>query len=487
MTLLQLSRREIKLAKRRLPATTALCRIFCRLQAEGRLAKSDNATAETVQVVDWLRERYGEYKKLLLRSLSDGSEAQQEQAFPLAMQLVREESSTSISSDPLGKGSFFTQVAATVLKTTECEATLGTLVQDYAQKFDDIRHALFGCISDILGQTQPDTTEAAISNCLTVMSQIDPPTAECTPTFYADHTNKAKPPKLSPTTHKKAAQKAWLSLLSRPLTNSQRKTLLNILTHRIVPWIINTEILMDFLSDAFSAGGSVSLLALSGLFHLMQTKNLDYPDFYTKLYSLLDDDLLYSKHRSRFFRLLNTFLSSTHLPAVMVASFIKKLSRLALHGPPAGIVAVVPWVYNMLKAHPTCTFMIHRVPRSASEREDLETHGLNDPFHASEPNPSNTNAIDSCLWELETLQSHYHPNVASLCRIISEQFTKASYNLEDFLDHSYASLFQAELGREVKKSVVVEFEIPKTVFVGEEGGTILQDLMTGILAGDGGA
>lgn len=202
---------------------------------------------------------------------------------------------------------------------------------------------------------------------------------------------------------------------------------------------------MDFLTDSFEAGGATSLLALSGLFYLMQEKNLDYPNFYTKLYSLLDNDLLHSKHRSRFFRLLDTFMSSSHLPAAMVASFIKRLSRLALYAPPAAIVAVIPWVYNMLKAHPACTFMIHREPHSDAERLQLQKQGLADPFDMEEQDPAETKALESSLWELATLQSHYHPNVASLARIISEPFNKTSYNLEDFLDHSYDSVCAAKL------------------------------------------
>jgi U3 small nucleolar RNA-associated protein 19 len=57
-----------------------------------------------------------------------------------------------------------------------------------------------------------------------------------------------------------------------------------------------------------------------------------------------------------------------------------------------------------------------------------------------EPDPMRTRALESSLWEIETLQSHYHPNVATLAKIISEQFTKQQYNLEDFLDHSYGTV-----------------------------------------------
>ena len=237
--------------------------------------------------------------------------------------------------------------------------------------------------------------------------------------------------------HKKQAQEAWLALLRMGLSKEQRKTVLSLTSNRIAPWFVKAELLMDFLTDSYNTGGSTSLLALSGLFYLMQQKNLDYPLFYHKLYSLLGSDLLHSRHRSRFFRLLDTFLASTHLPAALVASFIKRLSRLALHAPPAGIVAVIPWVYNLLKRHPTCTFMVHR-----ESRGEMETtrEGMEDPFDMTKEDPMATHAIESSLWEIETLQSHYHPNVATLARVISEQFTKRSYNLEDFLDHSYESV-----------------------------------------------
>ena len=93
---------------------------------------------------------------------------------------------------------------------------------------------------------------------------------------------------------------------------------------------------------------------MPGFFHS------EYPDFYTKLYSLLDRSVLHVRYRPRFFRLLDIFMSSSHLPANLVASFIKRLSRLALSASPAAIVTVVPFVYNLLKRHPSCMVLVHR-------------------------------------------------------------------------------------------------------------------------------
>jgi U3 small nucleolar RNA-associated protein 19 len=285
-------------------------------------------------------------------------------------------------------------------------------------------------------------TDTSFDTTLDILKAIESvPEAEAElEDFYVPAPKKANHDLFSLNKHKKRAQAAWLALMNREMTKDQRKVVLGLMSESIAPWFIKPELLMDFLTDSYNSGGSTSLLALSGLFYLIQERNLDYPSFYHKLYSLLDRDILHSLHRSRFLRLLDTFLSSTHLPAALVASFIKRLARLALNSPPAGIAPLTPWIYNILKKHPTCTFMIHRVPRTIEEKEKLANEGMSDPFLMDEEDPMETNAIDSCLWELVTLQSHYHPNLATLAKIISEQFTKNAYTLEDFLDHSYDSV-----------------------------------------------
>lgn len=69
---------------------------------------------------------------------------------------------------------------------------------------------------------------------------------------------------------------------------------------------------------------------------------------------------MHLKYRARFFRLTDLFLSSTHLPAALVAAFIKRLARLSLTAPPAAIIMIIPFVYNLFKKHPGCMVMIQR-------------------------------------------------------------------------------------------------------------------------------
>ena len=65
---------------------------------------------------------------------------------------------------------------------------------------------------------------------------------------------------------------------------------------------------------------------------------------------------------------------------------------------------------------------------------------ITDPFRFDETDPINTQALESSLWELLSHRSHYHATVSTLCKIFTEPFTKPSYPLEDFLDHTYATV-----------------------------------------------
>lgn len=246
-------------------------------------------------------------------------------------------------------------------------------------------------------------------------------------------------------------QKALLSGLSMKVTSYQYKSLLLVLNKRILPYLAQPACLMDFLTDCYSQNDDliIQILSLNSLYELMKQYNLEYPDFYPKLYSLLTPGLLHNRYRSRFFRLCDLFLSSTHISSQLVASFIKKLCRLSLLAPAPGAVIIIPFIYNLMKRHPSCMIMI----QNPNPPEDYK-----DPFEVEELNPLKTNAINSSLWELEPLMNHYHPNVSTLAQIFKNPFTKPHYNLEDFLDWSYKSLLDLEQNRKYKSMAALEYE-----------------------------
>ncbi|KAF2831312.1 CBF-domain-containing protein [Ophiobolus disseminans] len=468
-TLLQLARQPDAENEAPILAVVALCRVFSRLLATGDMVKSKGMGEAEATIAMWLKERYKEFVDVLLNDfLQSDHPPKQSVALTLLMRLVKEESKTqkdyNLKNGPLSR------LVEVLLLLPADDPNRDEFADKYFKQFDDIRFHTLHAIKNVLeSDLELPIRHLVAANSLSLLSTLDqvPKSTTDIQNFYTASQAKSSIPTLR--TYKDRAQEAWLATMRAGLTKDQRKSILTAFSHQIAPWFQQPEVLADFLTDSYDVGGATSLLALSGLYYLISEKNLDYPSFYLKLYSLLDEGLLHSKHRSRFFRLLDTFMSSTHLPAALVASFIKRLSRLALHGPPAGVVVVIPWVYNMFKRHPSCTFMMHRAIRSATLAAQLEDEGMDDPFDMAQLDPMLSGAIESSVWELEALQMHYHPNVATLAKIISEQFTKRSYNLEDFLDHSYNALLDVELNRDLKKDPEVEFEIPKRIFTAEEG------------------
>ncbi|KAK3072482.1 Maturation and nuclear export of 40S ribosomal subunits interacting protein [Teratosphaeriaceae sp. CCFEE 6253] len=485
-------------------AAVSLCRVFSRLIAEEALVKSDRSSDPNAQIAKWLRARLRDYEDSLLTLIGTPDDAQESTALTLLMRIVKAETSQGDRRSHLAwatETSTFYRLVKRLVEETEAEGARQAFVEKYVEEHDDLRFHTFAAIKHLLKSTSdPSEASTTVGNALDVLSRIEqiPEFEDQLEDWFGEPPAPTHKQLRSLTSHRKIAQEAWLAIFRSPLMPIHRKRILGIATTVTLP-IFSTrlEYLADFLTDSFDAGGSTALLALSSIFHLITKQNLEYPDFYPKLYSLLDDDVLHSRHRSRFFRQLETFMASEHLPAALVASFVKRLARLCLQAPPGAIVWIVPWVYNMMKSHPACTFMLHRpwhpahkiwasTPAPPGVNDEAE---LTDPFSMEEADPMTTGAIDSSLWELQTLQSHYHPNVATLARILGEQFTKRGYQLEDFLDHSYASLLEAELGRELKagKVVEVEYEIPKRIATrGEEDGGGLNEV-GGLLAGALGA
>ncbi|KAL9009484.1 MAG: hypothetical protein Q9173_005484 [Seirophora scorigena] len=460
-TLLAYCQDDAAQGKKSLTAAVALCRVFCRLMAMGNMSKPRQASENETMIVQWLRSQLESYKETLLDLLAAPDPGMQSTALTLLMRLLKEESeSLHLAPENNWRDGTFASLVSKIAGSDVTDVIREEFVEKYLKSYDDVRYYGFICLSDLYGDPP---SEAVTDNLIFILGAFDPEIASKSSldSFYVSENRQAKNKPSNLTMHRKQAQELWLKILKTDLTKSQRKSILNMMAPQITPWFNRLEFLMDFLTDSFAAGGSMSLAALTGLFHLMQEKNLDYPQFYHKLYSLLSPEILHSKHRSRFFRLLDTFLASTHLPAALVASFIKRLARLALNAPPSGIVVVIPWIYNLLRNHPTCTFMIHR---KAEYSAALTAEGMDDPFDMHESDPMATNAIESSLWEICTLQSHYHPNVATIAKIISAQFTKQAYNLEDFLDHTYLQMLSTELSKEVKKPPVIEYDIPKRIF-----------------------
>jgi len=260
----------------------------------------------------------------------------------------------------------------------------------------------------------------------------------------------------------KAFQEAWLSVMRLPLPRSVIKGVLGSLRDEVLPCMREPLRLADFLTVAYTQGGSVALLALEALWFLMTEHDLEYPQFYPKLYALLTPANMRARFKARFMQLLDMFLSSAALPAYLVAAFAKRLARLSIAGPPTVACLALPLMYNMLKRHPACTPLLHRpmvkvgrVPKPApvtaegsaapAPPKPIAGGAFSDPFDANTNEPSESNALGSQLWEVVLLQSHYVPQVARLASLFSREFTRSEFSVAGAATNTFESLSRGSM------------------------------------------
>ncbi|CCJ30430.1 unnamed protein product, partial [Pneumocystis jirovecii] len=313
--------------------------------SSGILSKPKGVSVDSSEMSTylWCREKYVNFSVKLLEKLSFTRLEQQGHAFTLLLRLIRDESTSE------NRG-FVNDLYYRVLKSLLLNENA-----HYLNEYTDLHKLtkeVLECKNANSGLIEAYTTNLTILlvNMKTVLFEVKKLWVS-SDSFIQN---------FRPLKQKHVFSNSWFTALQLPLKNYQYKLVLNIFHSNVLPFFSKPHLLMDFLTDSYNAGGSVSLLALNGLFYLMQEHNLDYPNFFTKLYALFDESLFYIRYRARFIKLVDLFLSSTHLPASIVASFVKRMSRLSLLANPGGIIMIIPFVYNLLKRHPTCIVLIHR-------------------------------------------------------------------------------------------------------------------------------
>lgn len=252
--------------------------------------------------------------------------------------------------------------------------------------------------------------------------------------------------------HLNGLSKAWMAILRLPLSTASLKEALPFVSAHILPKIRYPVQFADLYMQAYRgvsgcddtskhANSVIPLLALDGLFYLMTQHQLEYPQFYTQLYTLLKPKLFYVKYRTRFFALLQKcLLRNEMLPAHLIAAFMKRLLQSALQAPPGGTLFVLALTSNLLRQHEECAAMIHR-----------NTTEMEDPYDAETDDPVQAKALQSSLWELNALERHYLPAVATLAQSIGREDPKSPMlQLDEMASHSYTSLIEQERKRKIK-------------------------------------
>ncbi|XP_069861168.1 nucleolar complex protein 4 homolog [Dipodomys merriami] len=415
----------------------------------------------------WMRHRYHSCCNRLQELLAHPAFQVKEQALRVLMTFVQLEGAKPLEKAQweghyLFPHSLFRVVVGGLLSSEEDQSLLISQFCQYLEH-DDIRYHTMQAAAATTAKVTTQQPEASLTfwnNAFTLLSAVSLPSQDGEATnFYVKHTelsNKWKVTHLKE--HRKAFQAMWLCFLKHKLPLSLYKKVLVVMHDSILPHLAQPTLMIDFLTSACDVGGAISLLALNGLFILIHKHNLEYPDFYRKLYGLLDPSIFHVKYRARFFHLADLFLSSSHLPAYLVAAFAKRLAHLALTAPPEALLMVLPFICNLLRRHPACRVLVHRP-------QGLELDA--DPYDPMEEDPAKSQALESCLWELQTLQQHYHPEVSKAASVINQVLSVPEVSIAPLLELTAYEIFERDLKKKGPESVPLEF-IPAQGLLGRQ-------------------
>ncbi|EPZ34167.1 CBF-domain-containing protein [Rozella allomycis CSF55] len=403
------------------------------------------------QVSLWLTDNFKNFVELMFQILKDNDALKYKSiAFQALLSCIKlewqNECLAEQKSFPVVR---FYSLFKTVISTDAAMAE--KMIHDYVSQFDDFRYYSFKALNGMLAKIENFDDALQFNNILTMLLSIKKLNGN-EANLYFDPMGSSE----VMSHQRQLYSNLWLKFLQKipeDRLDAHRAILLRI-NDRVFPLMSNPRLLIDYLTDTYNLGSGLSLLALNGLFVLITHYNLDYPDFYIKLYALLDHRIFHVKYRPRLFHLLEIFLSSPLLPSYLIAAFVKRMARLALFAPPGSILWLIPFIYNIMKKHESLLPMIQRVEMNESDPYDHETL-----------DPSKANAIKSSLWELTTFQNHFHPQVATMSKIFQEKMNKPEYPLEDFNGISYIGMLEEEIQmKRVNKPAALSYPAPTELF-----------------------
>jgi U3 small nucleolar RNA-associated protein 19 len=309
----------------------------------------------------WLAEKYAAYKQSLSTILSTRADkGLQTLAVVMLMQLFKLESERKIDG-------FSVDCTKTIPRTliksgTPCSAkVIKMFVQNFASEYADVRYYSLKMLAAMLSRVRArsktglDTVDAAaVDRALVALLSIQVPKSgdpgvgqfwcaseTATPATAAPEERETgggvdgPPPKKQrrkaqtergsrvhqARSHRKAFGDCWMELLQmRGLSVGAYRLVLLHMHDQILPNIPHPLLLSDFLTDAYSHGGALSMLSMHGLFILMSKHGLEYPHFFRRLYALLIPSVFHLPHRDQFFKLCAGLAAARCCSAAMLLS-----------------------------------------------------------------------------------------------------------------------------------------------------------------------
>ncbi|KAH8291572.1 hypothetical protein KR018_000847 [Drosophila ironensis] len=388
-----------------------------------------------------IRELYEETWLLLKENLLQTS-AEASAAIKVCLQLIKCESKSPIVPKTKWPVYRIREILQALLNAEETPAAAITAYGKYCKNLDVLEITLKQLI-DLLPEGEFKDQPVRAFTFLSLLNQLDFGKAVLSAAEYHVEGDKART--FSYEDNRKRLNKLWKSIISASsgMDEKLHRQVLVVLLERVINHLEDPIQLTDFLMDSLHQfDGPIALLALQGIFSLMQKQNITYPDVYEKLYNMFYPRMFHNKYKARLFYLADIFLTSTHLPEQLVAAFVKRLSRLALQSPTEDAVIMIRFVCNLLLRHTGLQRMI---------KDTRDTEAISDPYDDKEPNPVKSEAINSSLWEIVLLQKHAVPEVANAARFINSSLPIMEIDLAPLLERTDGNVFDDELQTKAKQ------------------------------------
>lgn len=91
-------------------------------------------------------------------------------------------------------------------------------------------------------------------------------------------------------------------------------------------------------------------------------------------------------------------------------------------------------------------------------------NALTDPYIMDERDPAKSNAINSSLWEIRSLQQHIVPSVATAAQFINSPLPTVEWDLSNILDNTADDIFDKEI-KKYSKLVIFAFDRPHSAIL----------------------
>ncbi|XP_052865084.1 nucleolar complex protein 4 homolog [Anopheles cruzii] len=421
----------------------------------------ENASPSLANHKQWLLAQYRETFGLIVAGLNHDKQAEACQALTTAMKLLIAEAHNAPEATSSGELQFpvgrLKQILITMLSAERLNTHLFNRFQEYSYYLDVIYFCWKLMPSLVPRDSVPN--DVFMQNLLFLIGAVS---------FGKDALKEANNVLCVPLNGafdyllvRRQINKTWSFVINWPHGEAAHQQLLLVLLEKVLPHLDKPVLLTDFLMDSLDVGGAISMLALQGIFVLIQQHNLTYPNIYEKLYSMFEPEIFHTKFKARLFYLADIFLSSSHLPEGLVAAFVKRLARLALIAPPQDVVIIMRFIGNLIMRHPALKRLIfHPTGGEASS----------DPFVTEERDPMKSKALESSLWEVAALQNHVLPSVAVAARFISNPFPSVEWDLSSVLEINENDIFDKEIARKTKQ-YALSIDRPAGMF-GQCGGEL---------------